>query len=72
MPPLHRAKQIYQYTIICVSYHMRLLSIHNHMCFLSYALLSQDTTTRQIDRVQRRISEPYEHHCLKDNIEKKE
>jgi len=21
--------------------------------------------------VQRRISEPYEHHCLKDNIEKK-
>ena len=43
------------------------------MCFLflSYAFLSQDTTTRQIDRVQRRMSEPYEHHCLKDNIEKK-
>ena len=41
------------------------------MCFLSYAFLSQDTTTRQIDRVQRRISKPYEHHCLKDNIEKK-
>jgi len=41
------------------------------MCFLSYAFLSQDTTNRQIDRVQRRISEPYEHHCLKDNIEKK-
>ena len=33
--------------------------------------LSQDTTTRQIDRVQRRIFEPYEHHCLKDNVEKK-
>ena len=41
------------------------------MCFLSYAFLSQDTTTRQIDRVQRRISEPYEHHYLKDNIGKK-
>jgi len=41
------------------------------MCFKSYVFLSQDTTTRQIDRVQRRISEPYEHHCLKDNIEKK-
>ena len=41
------------------------------MCFLSYAFLSQGTTTRQIDRVQRRIYEPYEHHCLKDNIEKK-
>jgi len=41
------------------------------MCFLSYAFLSQDTTTRQIDRVQRRISEPYEVHYLKDNIEKK-
>ena len=40
------------------------------MCFLS-VFLSQDTTTRQIDRVLRRISEPYEHHCLKDNIEKK-
>jgi len=39
--------------------------------FLIYAFLSQDTTTRQINRVQRRISEPYEHHCLKDNIEKK-
>jgi len=45
--------------------------IHNHMCFKSYAFLSQDTTTRQIDGVQRRISEPYEHHCLKDNTEKK-
>jgi len=41
------------------------------MCFKSNAFLSQDTTTHQIDRVQRRISEPYEHHCLKDNIEKK-
>ena len=45
--------------------------IHNHMCFQSYVFLSQDTPTRQIDRVQRRISEPYEHHCLKDNIGKK-
>ena len=28
--------------------------------------------TRQIDRVQQRISEPYEHYCfLRDNIEKK-
>ena len=41
------------------------------MCFLSYAFLFQDTTTCQIDRVQRKISEPYELHCLKDNIEKK-
>jgi len=38
------------------------------MCFKSFAFLSQDTTTRQIDRVQRRIFEPYEHHCFKDNI----
>jgi len=38
------------------------------MCFKSYAFFSRDTITRQIDRVQRRISEPYEHHCLKDNI----
>jgi len=49
----------------------RAKQIHTHMCFKSYAFLSQDTTTRQIDRVQWRISESYEHHCLKDNIEKK-
>ena len=41
------------------------------MCFRSYVFLSQDTTTHQIDRVQQRISTPYEHYYLKDNIEKK-
>jgi len=30
--------------------------------------LSQDTITRQIDRVQRKISEFYENQFLKDNI----
>ena len=45
--------------------------IHNRMCFKSYTFLSQDTTTRHIDQVQRRFSEPYEHQCFKDNIEKK-
>ena len=28
-------------------------TIHNHMCFKSYVFLSQNTTTRQIDRVQK-------------------
>jgi len=40
------------------------------MFFKSYAFLSQDTITRQINRVQRRIPKPYEHQCLKDNVEK--
>jgi len=38
------------------------------MCFKSYVFLSQDTTTRQIDQMQRMIFEPYEHQYLKDNI----
>jgi len=49
----------------------RAKQIHNNMCFKSNAFLSQDTTTRHIGQVQRRICEPFEHHCLKDNIEKK-
>jgi len=44
----------------------RAIQIHNHMCFKSYMFLSQDTTTRQIDRVNLMNTI-----VLKDSIEKK-
>jgi len=48
------------------------IQIHNRMCFKSYVFLSQETTTRQIDRVCSEGSlNLMNTTVLKDNIEKK-